>query len=211
MKLIAIPGWACDENYFDFINGVTCFNWGFYSDASSSPEEFLKNELTEDFIFIAYSLGSLYVDLATESPYCKGLILLSGFCSFCGQNNEDRKILDSLQQMTTDLNANPTKLVQSFQALAGSRPLEKNSFNTPNLAHGLKILKTKSSTATPPLVPTLLIRGRQDRILHPRVAMQLERSYPSAERHCLHNQKHDLSQSPEVRAIINNFLEAHNA
>ncbi|MDD7984836.1 alpha/beta hydrolase [Lentisphaera marina] len=210
MKLIAIPGWACEQSYFDFIPGVKCFDWNFYSKGSQKPEAFLQSEMTEDFIFIAYSLGSLYIDEASSSPFCKGLIILSGFNSFCGQNNEDQKILDSIQEMNLNLKSKPAKVIAEFQTVAGSPVLEHNSYNIAHLAQGLDILKSKITQTELSHLPILLIRGRQDRVLHPKVAMQLARRFPNAEQHCLRNEKHDLSQSTEVHALINKFLEVHN-
>ena len=210
MKLIAIPGWACDKQYFSFLENVKCFDWGFYYSDNIDPKVFLAGEMNEDFIFLAYSMGSLYLDEVLSSKFCKGAIVLSGFTSFCGKDNKDSKLVDKVSQMALALNANPAKLIESFQTLAGSAFRKNEYYNKEILLKGLDILKTKRTQVDSFTKPMLLLRGQKDRILHPKVALQLFRRFPNAEQHCLIGEKHDLSQSTKAQETIKKFLEVNN-
>ncbi|WDE97235.1 hypothetical protein PQO03_04610 [Lentisphaera profundi] len=206
MKLIAIPGWACDHSYFDFLGQVTCFDWSFYAHAKTSPEDFLIAEANQEFIFIAYSLGSLYIDKALESPLCKGIICLSGFNAFCGNHNADPKLIEKIDQMQLGLKENPHKLIKNFQQLAGSVSHEKEFYNVTALSKGLDLLKTKILAPTHSDTKVLLLRGRKDRVLHPKVSLQLSKNFPNAEIHVLTEEAHDLSQSVAALELIETFI-----
>ena len=44
-------------------------------------------------------------------------------------------------------------------------------------------------------------------ILHPKVAVQLERKFINAEQHCIEGACHDLKNSEEAKTQISNFIK----
>ena len=70
MKLYGVPGWACQSDYFNFLQNTHSFDWHFYSDGNSNPEEFI-GDIEENFVYICYSMGSLYINEALKNSYCK--------------------------------------------------------------------------------------------------------------------------------------------
>ena len=207
MKVYGIPGWACKSDYFNFIENSMTFDWCFYSNGIPKPKEFLSN-INENFIFISYSLGSLFIPDAIKNKYCKGIISLSGFMAFCGEGKLNSVLQKTVTNMQAQLSDNLDDTIANFNLQAGSSPLDSSiSPEYTNLNQGLDILKNHNYESFTCKTPILLIRGRKDKILHPKVAVQLEREFNEAEKYCIENAPHDISQLPEVHDYITAFIK----
>ena len=210
MKIYGIPGWGCTNQYFNFIDGAITFDWNFYSPNNTDPKKFIQ-EIKEDFIFICYSTGSLFISDAVKNSHCKGVISLSGFINFCGDGKLRAVLQERIKRMQLDLKNNPLKTVQAFNSQAQSPlPTDESTPAFVNLNSGLNLLKDCDQHELQCSVPTLLIRGRKDTILHPKVAVQLERHLPNAEKYCIDQAPHDLSHSKEVREYITQFISKYS-
>ncbi|MCH2177054.1 MAG: hypothetical protein MK193_15130 [Lentisphaeria bacterium] len=207
MKIYGIPGWACENNYFDFLSDANTFDWHFYSEGKPNPDEYISN-ISEEFIFICYSMGSLYIPQAINNEYCKGIISLSGFLNFCGDGKLSTVLKSRISEMQAELKSRLIKTVSDFNIRAGSSTIKKELFpEYVNLNRGLNRLKDHETDTYECKLPLLLLRGKKDTILHPKVAIQLEREFPNAEAHCINDAAHDLANSTEAVDHIRYFID----
>ena len=211
MKFFTIPGWACTANYFDELQESTCFDWAFYKEQSSDIDTFiedLKNQ-DKDFILLAYSLGCLYaLDAAQGISHCRGLILLSPFASFCGEGRGAKLIGRQIKLMIKGIEQDAAKTIAQFQASAGSVRIETELYNKTQLKLGLEILINKEFLGPEPKVPTLLLRGQEDKIVPHTQFEALKKLLPSAKAHTFKNAPHDLLEEPSLNKVIIDFVES---
>ena len=211
MKFFAIPGWACTANYFDSIQKNTCFDWSFYNESMSDIDSFLDilQKEKEDLILLAYSLGCLYaLENADSLKNCRGLILISPFASFCGEGRQAKLVERQIKLMIKGIEQDPAKTIAQFHLNAGSINIETKSFNQTQLKLGLENLINKKFTGSNTPIPTLLLRGSDDKIVAKEQFNRLKDLLPSAQVHTFQNAPHDLRQEPKLNKIIANFVES---
>ena len=211
MKFFAIPGWACTANYFDSLQESDCFDWAFYKNSPSDINTFLEElkRQNQDFVLLAYSLGCLYaLENAKSLSHCRGLILLSPFASFCGEGRQAKLIERQIKLMIKGIEQDPAKTISQFQTKAGSANIETNFYNQTQLKFGLESLIHKEFSGPEEPIPTLLLRGKDDKIVPEDQFVTLKNLLPAAQVHTFENGPHDLRQEPELNAIIADFLES---
>lgn len=170
MYFIFQHGWgfsnSCWNSWLDLLNSPsTLGNRGYWG----IPVLFNNGEIQPDSILVCHSLG---IHLVPQSMLrmAKMVVIISGFAHFHGETMADGRFTKRhVQRMLARLTTEPVQLIRDFYRDCGcsAPPAGYKTMNTSLLAADLQILDEsrleKSYCQEWP--PTLLIHGRDDRIV----------------------------------------------
>ena len=195
---IVFSGWATNSDIFYPYKKL------FSHFITYHPKIQLENR--KKYIFIAYSMGSLYaLNPHFLEKYCQKIIIFSGFLSFINNDTQRKK---NIQKMISGYHHNPIKTLKVFYKNAQlDYPINKKFF--PKNLEQLTILENKAiEHLTEQKIPLLNIFAKDDIIVPYKQSQKIKHFFPNSQEIIFPTGGHGiiLNQQKKIYPIINNFL-----
>jgi pimeloyl-[acyl-carrier protein] methyl ester esterase len=226
-KSVLVPGWAVMPELYSFNSDQDSTIYDFHFFKGDDPGNLLRFEDRMKILFnapgilYAHSLGAL-LSLAAVSKLsnAKAMVIYSGFAKLAasGEDNIHGQAPESIAAMKKHLLDNPRRLLINFHRNMfhpqKSVPILPDTFNVAALMAGLDILSGRD--VRPMLldiqIPVLILHGREDRIVSPKIAEELAGRLKNSRLHIIGNAGHALpiTHASENKTLIERFLSDHD-
>lgn len=186
-SVIFYHGWGCDARVWDPVVAalpksvkVTRWERGYFGPSMEVDER----EFSEP-VLVTHSMGLLQVP-STVLASASGLVVLDGFVRFVPEGHEIG-VRKALRAMHRQASTDPCLLVRNFREAAGmpDYAVDVSDVHVELLVNDLDRLSEDSADVESlAQVPRLeFIQSRDDRIVHPAAAKELQALFPSARHH----------------------------